>query len=248
MAKRLVLLIIAAFILFYGFNVYKQSKIDDYNRSALKIINKANKKLARQSSYLLSFPTVPKEAKKLAPRFKKASDITAQAASDLEKITPPSRYLTKHQKLIKDYTDGSKLYDDLNGLAVYLVKRDKVLKGLVKNLQSFAGSVSKAKSSKEAIRIAKQAEKAIKHDLESIKDLKSPIGVYNDKVLLKYGNSLTKHIADFHKTLLQNDSYKIQMALYYIQLDYANNWQKAFLLADKNALKVYEEKVKSLQT
>lgn len=243
----IIAVVLVIFAGYYGYAIYKQNQIDNYNKSVQDIILETSKKNVKLNPYLRNFVVVPEQAKKFAPKFEKAAANTKEAVSDLKAIEPPRQFETKHRKLTKAYEDGAEIYSDLNKLAGYLIERDKVLKKLIKDLKSFTTSITEAKEQKKAKDIAKQADVKISEDVKSIKELKSPISIYNDKILIEYSNSLTKHLRDFQKTLAGNDIYKIQMALYYIQLDYAKNWQKAFFSSDKKALKDYEGRVKAVQ-
>ena len=240
--------VIVAFGGFYGYNLYKQSKADNYERAAYEIQMTTNRHMAKLGPMFRQFVATPAAAKKLGPKFEEAASVTKRGTLALKTLSVPAEQKSNHLKLVKSYENATFLYNDLTGLCKYLTDRDKVIKGYVKALKGFAKDMSETKRRNEVIDIAGKAEKSIGSSLKKMKKIKSPIEIYDDKMLIKYTKTLAKHLKEFKEALSNQKTSQIKTSLDNISEDYSLNWQKAFFNADKDEIEKYNKKVKDIQT
>ncbi|TET53688.1 MAG: hypothetical protein E3J54_03695 [Actinobacteria bacterium] len=235
------------YLIFYGYNVYKQSKIDNYNRRVSQIQTKSNKEISLLNASFKKFFVSPDSAKKLAPKFKKAADITKRASLALKTINPPKENQKDHKKLAETYEKGSGIYSDLHKLCEYIVKRDNELKSLIGELKNFSSKISKSKGEGEALKVASNSETKLNKSIVLINKLKSPIKLYDETLLVKYVKSLKNHLSDLQEALADKNVSKVELALYNIQKDYNQDWQKAFFNTDKKAINRYDQRVEKIK-
>ena len=243
-----IVIAIVAYGSFFVFNIVKQARADDYNRAIYEIQLRTNKKMAKLNPMFSQFVATPDAAKKIGPKFKDAADATRRGALALKTLTPPSENKNNHDNLLKSYERATVLYEDLEKLSSYLTKRDKVIKDYVKALKSFAKKMIDAKRRKEVLEIAINAEINISASLDKMKKIESPIEVYDDKLLIKYTKALAKHLKDLREALSKNKTKLVRTALDNISQDYSLNWQKAFFSADKSEIKKYNQRVQDIQS
>lgn len=238
---------ILAFAGVYGYNVYRQNKIDSYNSAVYEIQVSTQQKMAKLDTLFQEFVASSGYAKVLAPKFEEAASITKRAALALRTLDPPKQYEVQHKKLIEIYSKGSDLYSDLYELANYIRKRDGAIQSLIKELKSFSEQMSDAANRLQAMEIAKKAEGKIESVLKKLKQLRSPIKIYDNKLLVNYIEAISRHLRDFEEASADNSTYRIQLSLYNIQVDFSQNWQRAFFSADKKAINSYNQRVKRIQ-
>ncbi len=242
-----IVLAVLSYLVFYGYNVYKQSRIDNYNRQVSQILMKSNQEISSLNTSFEKFFVSPDNAKKLAPKFKKAADVTKRASLALKTIKPPKENLNDHEEIVETYEMGSDIYSDLHKLCDYIVKRDNELKSLIGELKNFSSKISKSKGESEALKVASNAETKLNKSIVLINKLKSPIKLYDETLLIKYVKSLKNHLSDLKEALADKNVSKVELALYNIQKAYNQDWQKAFFNTDKKAINKYDRRVEKIK-
>jgi len=229
--------------IFIGYAVYRQKKIDKYNRLVYEIKTQTSDGMADVDSYIESDTTSASAyAENFSGKFNEVVGLSQRAVLALKTLEPQNGSQRREQeKMITEYETSSALYEDLAALSGYILKREGILQPLVKELKRFTAETSKPWSRKRRTKrvpvreLAMRVAGKMKSAIAKIKNLKSSAAIYDDKLLARYAKTLGEQLKELDEKLITGSTRKIKAVINTFQEDYTKNWQSDFNKTDEKA-------------